>query len=382
MPAPHSTGIAIVGGGPAGLALARLLARAGVRSVVFEARPAGASSADRRSIALSWRSHLSLTRLGVDVPSLPGVAPIRAIHVSHAGQPGRTMLEARETGVEAFGFVVGYGALVAALAEADSSDWCVTHDSPATAIRDEGSQVCVTTPHESVTAEAVVIADGAGALLAEFGFETTTREYGVHALVGTVQVDRPVAGLAFERFTRHGPLAMLPSADGYSLVWSLPQMDAALLRDAPQIEVCEKLQTAFGWRLGRVREVGARAAYPLVLKRTRPTVRGRIAVVGNAAQTLHPVAGQGLNLALRDVWSLGAAVAEQPDALPEALARHDRDRQSDRSRTIGFTDTLARAFTADPPGAGLLRGALLSGLDLSPPMRRVFARLLSTTPMS
>ncbi len=292
------------------------------------------------------------------------------------------MLEARETGVESFGFVVGYGTLVGALSEPDSSLWSVTHDTPVTGIRDDGSTICVNTLHETVTADAVVIADGAGALLADCGFETSTREYGVHALVATVQVDHPVAGLAFERFTRHGPLAMLPSADGYALVWSLPQEDAESLRDAPQGLVCERLQSAFGWRLGRVREVGARAAYPLVLKRTRPTVRDRIAVVGNAAQTLHPVAGQGLNLALRDVWSLGAAVAEQPHALPEALARHDRDRQSDRGRTIGFTDTLARAFTADPPGAGLLRGVLLSGLDLSPPMRRVFARLLSTTPMS
>jgi 2-octaprenyl-6-methoxyphenol hydroxylase len=382
MSAPRSTSIAIVGGGPAGLALARLLTMEGIRCVVFEARSAGAAAADRRSIALSWRSHLALARLGVDVPSLPGVAPIRAIHVSHAGQPGRTMLEARETGVESFGFVVGYGTLVAALSEPDSPLWSVAHDTPVTARRDEGSTVSVRTPQDYVAADAIVIADGAGALLAECGFETTTHEYGVHALVGTVQVDHPVSGLAFERFTRHGPLAMLPAADGYSLVWSLPQADAESLRDAPQDVVCERLQTAFGWRLGRVREVGARAAYPLVLKRTRPTVRDRIAVVGNAAQTLHPVAGQGLNLALRDVWSLGAAVAEQPHALPEALARHDRDRQSDRSRTIGFTDALARAFTADPPGAGLLRGALLSGLDMSPPMRRTFARLLSTTPMS
>lgn len=380
MSAPRRTGIAIVGGGPAGLALARLLAREGLHSAVFEARSAGAASADRRSIALSWRSHLSLGRLGVDIPSLPGVAPIRAIHVSHAGRPGRTMLEAGETGVASFGFVVGYGVLVAALAEADSASWCVVHDAPVTTVREEGSHVVLTTPHETVVADAVVIADGAGALLADAGFETTTREYGVHALVGTVVVDRPVPGLAFERFTQHGPLAMLPSADGYSLVWSLPQADAESLRDADAAKVCERLQAAFGWRLGRVRDVGARAAYPLVLRRTKPTVRGRIAIIGNAAQTLHPVAGQGFNLALRDVWSLGARVAEQRDSLPDAFAQHDRERQSDRSRTIGFTDTLARAFASDPPGAGLLRGALLAGLDLTPPVRRAFARLLSTTP--
>jgi len=373
--------VAIIGGGPAGLSLGRMLAAAGLRAVVFEARSAGASAADGRSLALSWRSHLTLARLGADVRSLTGVAPIDAIHISHAGHPGRTLLRAAETGVPSFGFVVGYGALVGALQSALPAGLAVEHDAPVLAIAEAGASVMVSHARGKVRAAVAIVADGAGALLAELGFRTTVQDYGTHALVGTVRVTDPVPGLAFERFTAHGPLALLPSGDGHALVWTLPPDDARHMQTAPEATVRAALQDAFGWRLGRITGVEARTSFPLALRQTRPAALGRVAAVGNAAQTLHPVAGQGFNLALRDVAVLASEIVDHRHDPAAALLGYGRERSGDRARTIGFTEVLAKGFTLGGAPAAWFRGGLLAALDLAPPARRTFAHLLSTTPL-
>lgn len=381
MPADTELDVAIIGGGPAGLSLGRMLTAAGMRAAVFEARAASASAADGRNLALSWRSHLTLARLGATVPSLAGVAPIDAIHISHAGHPGRSLLRAAETGVPSFGFVVGYGALVGALQSDLPDGLSVEHDAPVLAITDAGASVVVTHGRGAVRASVAVVADGAGALLAELGFRTTAREYGTHALVGTVRVSDPVPGLAFERFTAHGPLALLPSRDGYALVWTLPPDNARHMQSAPEPVVRAALQDAFGWRLGRITAVDARTSFPLALRQTRPATLGRVAAVGNAAQALHPVAGQGFNLALRDVAVLASDLLAHRHDPAGALAGYGRERSGDRSRTIGFTDVLAKGFTFGGTPAAWVRGGLLAALDLAPPARRTFAHLLSTTPL-
>jgi 2-octaprenyl-6-methoxyphenol hydroxylase len=381
MAAQTDLDVAIIGGGPAGLSLGRMLASAGLRAAVFEARAASASAADGRSLALSWRSHLTLARLGAAVPSLPGVAPIDAIHISHAGHPGRTLLRASDTGVPCFGLVTGYGVLVSALQSGLPDGLSVEHDSPVLAITDAGDSVVVTHARGAVRAAVAVVADGAGALLAELGFRTTTQEYGTHALVGTVRVSDPVPGLAFERFTAHGPLALLPCGGGYALVWTLPPDEARHMQSAPETVVRAALQGAFGWRLGRVTAVEARTSFPLALRQTRPATLGRVAAVGNAAQTLHPVAGQGFNLALRDVSVLASDLVAHRHDPAGVLAGYGRERSGDRARTIGFTDILAKAFTFGGTPAAWLRGSLLAALDLAPPARRTFAHLLSTTPL-
>jgi 2-octaprenyl-6-methoxyphenol hydroxylase len=381
MAAETDLDVAIIGGGPAGLTLGRMLAAAGLKTSVFEARSAGASATDGRALALSWRSHLTLARLGTTVPSLPGVAPIDAIHISHAGHPGRTLLRAAETGVPSFGFVVGYGALVGALQSDVPEGLFVEHDAPVVAINDAGTSITLRHARGLVRAAVAVIADGAGALLDELGFRATAREYGTHALVGTVRVSEPVPGLAFERFTAHGPLALLPCQDGHALVWTLPPDEARRMQSAPESAVRTALQDAFGWRLGRVVGVEARAAFPLALRQTRPATLGRVAAVGNAAQTLHPVAGQGFNLALRDVTVLASDLVAHRHDLAGALGGYGRERAGDRTRTIGFTHALAEGFTVGGAPAAWLRGGVLAALDLAPPARRTFAHLLSTTPL-
>lgn len=373
--------VAIIGGGPAGLSLGHMLADAGLRASLFEARAASASAGDGRSLALSWRSHLTLARLGAPVDSQPGVASIDAIHVSHAGHAGRAVLRAAETGLPAFGFVVGYGTLVSALQAGPPPRLAITYDAPVLGIRDTGSSVMVTHAGGSLRASVAVVADGAGTLLSELGFRTTTREYGTHALVGIVHVSDPVPGLAFERFTAHGPLALLPCRDGYALVWTLPPDDARHLQAAPEAAARAALQAAFGWRLGRITAVEARASFPLALRQTRPASIGRVVAIGNAAQTLHPVAGQGFNLALRDVSALASRIVAHVHDPATALAGYGHAREGDRARIIGFTDALAKGFGFGGTPAAWIRGSLLTALDLAPAARRTFAHLLSTTPL-
>jgi 2-octaprenyl-6-methoxyphenol hydroxylase len=363
--------VAIIGGGPAGLALALALARAGVGCTVIDARAAGSVCADPRVLALSHGSRQVLERLGVwtDLPS----TPIRTIHISHAGRFGRTRLSAEECGVDALGYVVAAGMLASAI-EGKLAETAVE--------RSYGASVDNVAPGAQ---DAIVSRRGAAplrarlAVFAEGGVSgnerIVRRDYGQSATIAIAQPDRHHDGVAYERFTAHGPVALLPYGDAYAVVFVTGDAEAEDLVGLSPERFRERLQERFGERV-RIRSVGPRARFALALRYRRDAVGERTVWLGNSAQTLHPVAGQGFNLALRDVWQLAEALGGSPEdpGAGATLSRYAAARRLDRNATIGFTDFLVRVFSNDSGPVAAARGGGLLALDVLPPLRSFVAR--------
>ncbi|MCF7696579.1 UbiH/UbiF/VisC/COQ6 family ubiquinone biosynthesis hydroxylase [Mycetohabitans sp. B2] len=391
--------VAIVGAGPAGLALAGWLARRGgtraLRVALIDAREPDASLDDPRALALSHGSRMLLEPLGWPLDA----TPIERIHVSQRGYLGRAVIERDEHGVPALGYVVRYGALVHALATAvrdTGCDWISSSVARAPRQDEHGvwlpiepvgapsvpdGDASAAAPQRVVHARLVVNAEGgvyheaASPRLA--AGQHAQRDYRQTALVAVVSVSAPQPRVAWERFTREGPLALLPlggprQAD-YALVWCCDPAQAARRMALSDAQWLAELQWAFGDRMGRFEQVGARAAFPLGLHALTALTDRRIASIGNAAQTLHPVAGQGLNLGLRDAHALLDALAHHGPE-PAALRAFAARRALDRRVTIAATDVLARAFTIDFAPLAALRGLALGALDLIPPVKTALAR--------
>jgi len=304
----------------------------------------GAAAPSFRPIVLSYASRLILERVGAWT-SL-AVTTIDTIHVSQAGAFGRTVLSAADAGVPALGYVVEYAQLVASLRK-PLGELLTTRELPA---------------------RCVVHAEGMSP-------DAEVKRYAQDAVVALVETAPAARSVAYERFTREGPLALLPFAGRYALVWSLPPQKAQALAAAPPSEFLRELNAAAGTRPGRALGVEARAVQPLSLRVRDARVGERSAYIGNAAQTLHPVAGQGLNLGLRDAWELAQIMRTSPDPGDGAtLARFAARRRLDAGATIRATDLLAGIFLGANPLAAAARGAALTALDIFPAPRRFFAR--------
>lgn len=340
MPAP-GTDVLIRGAGPVGCALALALLGSHLKVAILGRTE---SRAVLRPLALSHASRLILERLGV-WRSIE-VTPIRSVHVSQQAAFGRTVMDAADAGVPALGYVTEYSALVSVLqgrceplfVDGETDARCVVHA--------EGSL-----PH------------------------SREKRYAQDALVALVRTEPASEGTAFERFTPEGPLALLPLAGRYALVWSCRPEHAAELAQCADERFLERLAAAAGRRPGRPLQVGERVVQPLALRVHPVRVMSRAVFIGNAAQTLHPVAGQGLNLGLRDAWDLSRAFVESRDPGDAAvLARYAASRRFDAQATIRVTDALASAFLGANPLARAARGLALTALDLFPAPRRFFAR--------
>ena len=304
----------------------------------------GAAAPSFRPIVLSYASRLILERVGAWT-SL-AVTTIDTIHVSQAGAFGRTVLSAADAGVPALGYVVEYAQLVASLRK-PLGELLTTRELPA---------------------RCVVHAEGMSP-------DAEVKRYAQDAVVALVETAPAARSVAYERFTREGPLALLPFAGRYALVWSLPPQKAQALAAAPPSEFLRELNAAAGTRPGRALGVEARAVQPLSLRVRDARIGERSAYIGNAAQTLHPVAGQGLNLGLRDAWELAQIMRTSPDPGDGAtLARFAARRRLDAGATIRATDLLAGIFLGANPLAAAARGAALTALDIFPAPRRFFAR--------
>jgi len=344
--------VLVVGGGPAGMALALALHRVGVASRIVDARPRGAASEDARVLALSHGSRLILEGLGVwsQIPH----TPIATIHVSQQGGLGRTLIRAEEENVPALGYVLAAGDLAAAL-DAALGDIPYQDDTPAP---------------ESSDALLTVHAEGR----IEMGEDIRTRDYGQHAVICLARAAEPPRGIAWERFTPEGPVALLPCHDAYAVVLTCPADDSARIAALDDAAFLALLQARFGSRVA-LAAVGPRCVYPLGLKLRRSAIGERAVWIGNAAQTLHPVAGQGFNLALRDIAELADTLTDAADPGDAALlARYARRRRLDRNAAATFTDALVRLFSNDLGPLRHLRGAGLLALDLAPPARSFLAR--------
>lgn len=383
--------IAIVGAGPVGLALAGWLARrgatAGLSVVLLDARGPQAALDDPRALALSHGSRVLLEPIGWPRQA----TPIERIHVSQRGTFGRALIEHDEHDVPALGYVARYGALVGALAEGTARLGVDVTLASATSSVQTNDSVTLTLDANGAgkTLNARVLVNAEGGLyragtanvpkLAQDNSQRQ-RDYGQTAVVGVVTVSAPQRHTAWERFTAAGPLALLPldtSPDParctYALVWCSEPEQAQRRLALSDAAFLAELGDAFGTRMGTLTSIRARAAFPLGLTALTRPVDGRIVAIGNAAQTLHPVAGQGLNLGLRDAHALVDSLARF-GATPEALREFASRRRVDRRLTIGLTDAMARAFTLELGPFGALRGCALAALDLVPAAKTALAR--------
>ena len=346
-------------------------------------------SFDARSTALSYSSRLIYERMQVWDALQSWLCPIESIHVSSRGRFGSAVMQAQEYDWPALGYVVENAwlgrSLLQALYRRDRVQVC----SPAKVIAVEASEAGVRLgldgPLSQLDAGLLLVADGSDSgLRQQLGVAVSEKSYGQHALVANVSFAEPHRGCAYERFTPDGPLALLPllpadDANRCALVWTLPPAEAQQLLACPQDEFLQALQARFGYRLGRLQQAGERYTYDLSLLQANEQVRQGVVVMGNAAHALHPVAGQGFNLALRDVAELGRVLCEGLAAgLPvgdlDMLQRYQQRQSADQYKTIQLSDRLPGLFMHQDPLLGLGRDLALAGLDILPGLKREFVR--------
>jgi 2-octaprenyl-6-methoxyphenol hydroxylase len=400
--------VAVVGGGMVGASLAVALAPLGLKVALVEAvahDSASQSSFDERTTALSNGSRRILETLGVWADVETSATPIRKIHVSDQGHFGFARIDASELGLAAMGHVVpnralgralwsrlGAGAGAGADAYAGSGAGIHIH-CPAEVSRVSAAEDRVTLEiaqggaTATIDAKLVVAADGVhSAVRGAFGVDAEFRDYEQTAVITTVLPQRFHDHVAYERFTASGPLALLPLEGGRcTLVLTLSRAMAESAMAWTDAEFLAELQRRFGFRLGRFLKVGRRVPYPLSLTRALRTSAGRCVIIGNAAQGLHPVAGMGFNLGLRDVATLAELIAERRhdapfDAgAPGLLAEYDAWRASDRGGVIAFTDGLVRMFANPLRAVQRLRNIGLLAFDLLPPAKAALSSLSTGT---
>jgi 2-octaprenyl-6-methoxyphenol hydroxylase len=348
-------------------------------------------SFDARATALSYSSRLIYEQMGVWASLEKWLCPIETIHVSSRGRFGSALLRANEYDWPALGYVVENAWLGSSLLQSLHSQGRVELLSPAKVARatptEHGVELTLEgAPIAELKADLLVIADGASSgLSARLGVAVQEKSYRQHAVTANVSFAQAHGGCAFERFTDEGPVALLPllaTRPGEyraNLVWTLSAERATHLQRAPEDEFLQTLQARFGYRLGRLLQVGERHSYPLALVQSVEQVRQSMVVMGNAAHALHPVAGQGYNLALRDIAVLGQVLAqavESTDSVGDlrVLQQYYSAAQADQIRTVSFSDKLPALFMQANPVVGLARDLGLSGLDIFPGAKREFVR--------
>jgi 2-octaprenyl-6-methoxyphenol hydroxylase len=376
--------IIIVGSGPVGAVLALVLQMHGVDFIILEARKMGASHEDKRALALSYGSRMILEKLGIWNDIETNATAINSIHVSQRGGFGRTKLNAKDHDLQALGYVVAYGVLTKALdGKLDRSK--VLYESIATQIKPDINFAQVkfelNGEFKSITSALVVIADGGGGLSAIEGIERETKDYGHNAIVSKVSCELPHDNIAYERFTPNGPMALLPNGEReFSLVWTGEKKFTDALLDLDDATFLNQLHVAFGDRVGKFMRVEKRASFPLKLSILKSSYTQHLVFIGNAAQTMHPVAGQGFNVGLRDAWTLADMLIEPHlDKLgsEEMLKNYSKKRKQDTSRGVLFTDFLVNAFTNDLIGISSIRGMGLGFVDIVKPAKNLLVNKMS-----
>jgi len=367
------TDVLIIGAGPVGMTLALALAGGAQRVLLVDRRPRGAWADDPRALALSHGSRQLLER--IKAWNARAATAIRQIHVSQRGGFGRTLIDADDYDTPALGYVMRYSDLADELDARLGSDQILAPCTVDT-IETDGDEAVVTVTNEGrsrrINARLVVHAEGTP----DNEADVKVRDYRQHAVVAEVSTTTGHQLRAWERFTPDGPLALLPLDDGYSIVFTVPPEKAERLLAMDDAAFLAALREQFGRRL-EFTACRARASFPLALRVRSPLVSRRQVWIGNAAQSLHPVSGQGFNLGLRDACELAEILHRHSDAGdPAALASYARGRGIDRRGSIAFTDGIVRLFSNDIAPLRLARGLGLLALDLAPPLRHFVARCM------
>lgn len=411
--------VIIIGGGPVGMALALALRDSGTSVLLLEARGLPGKTEDSRPLALSHGSRIILEHLGV-WKTLPEVTPITTIHISNRGGFGRTVMTADDIGVPALGYVLNHHDVFRSMHEAlrhSGIDYLV--GAQVTRLETGTRMGQIEFQHneatKKATAKLLVLADG-GRLTAQIeGVTQHVHDYQQWAVVARIKSEHsanmdsaapvkssvakggpvsrssrspkttgsaskglahPQRGVAYERFTQDGPVALLPSGEYFALVWTVSPSAAQEILALDDAAFLTRLHDHFGDRLGKFVETGKRSGFPLALKYASPITACRVALVGNAAQTLHPVAGQGFNLGLRDAWELAEEIIASPAEIGASpmLARYRHKRRVDSGVGRVFTDSLVKLFSNDHPVLGGMRSMGLSALDCLPQAKRFVAR--------
>jgi 2-octaprenyl-6-methoxyphenol hydroxylase len=374
--------LVVVGAGPVGATLALALREADLDVVVLDSRSRGTPFHGDRSLALSHGARLILERLDV-WRRLPAgdVTPITAIDISQAGGFGMTRLAAVDHELPALGYVISYRALQSAMdAALEHAGIGVCFGTAATRIGGTAAYAAITlenSDRDCITARLAAVADGSAARIE--GIRRDRTDYGHVAVTAKVAGARAHDGQAFERFTSEGPMALLPEGNGYGVVWTMTPARADRVLALSDEAFLDALAAHFGTRVERFASVTARHSFPLALEMARPPVGTRVVAIGNAAQSLHPVAGQGFNLGMRDAFELARVMIDTPrDQLGGAamLDRYVKRRSADRLTGIAFTHGLVQLFGSDWPFLRWPRGIALTALDAMPVAKRVFARTM------
>lgn len=394
--------IAIIGGGMAGAALALLLSKQlpALSVMLLEQHPLLVSSSeqlavpsfDARSTALSFSTQKILDEIGLWNTLSVFAQPIVQVHVSERKQPLGMLMRAEETGLPALGFVIENRALGSVLLQAVQQQVAikVCDRVQVRKITPQAQTVSliledINGNEKKIAARLVVVADGAqSALRQQLGIAVDKQPYDQHALVANVVTELPHNAVAYERFTEHGPVALLPLTDcdnqhRAALIWTLPDSEIDAVMQLPESDFLQRVQTQLGNRCGNLLSVGTRHCYPLSLVQAREQVRSRIVLLGSAAHHLHPVAGQGFNLIMRDCLALVETLAAAIDAKKDfssltVLQGYVTKQQWDQQKTVSASDWLPKLFSNQLLPHKVLRSAVLLGLDFFPGVRERFAR--------
>lgn len=406
--------VLIIGAGMAGLSLVHLL-RSSIeqglkvalverfelpklaKSTVNQAEPHQAESTrtdghdqppsfDGRATALSYGSQQIFSQLGIWSNVESSACPITSIQVSDQGRFGQTHIRHTDANVDALGYIIrnralGQGLMMNLPVGDNGIDLLAPESVETITITDQNNARLVLASGEEIYAELVVMADGGRSDLAkQLGIQQKKQSYGTHALVTSVRIDRHHDHWAYERFTEKGPIALLPLADNeFAVVWTLSNDNVDEYMAADDKTLIDRLQNAFGYRAGRIVAMGTRASYPLALVKAQEQVRPHIVLLGNAAHSLHPVAGQGFNLGLRDAAALAEQIhkafkSDHPLGSWSVVQAYYQQQKNDQKNTILGSDLLPRLFSQKNKILSLSRDAGLVALALSPTSRKLFTR--------
>ncbi|EJG1669102.1 2-octaprenyl-6-methoxyphenyl hydroxylase [Vibrio parahaemolyticus] len=368
--------VVIAGGAMAGATLALAiehLSQGALRVAVvepFKAQSDQHPGFDSRSIALSYGTVNLLRHLELWSAIEPFSTPIEHIHVSDRSHAGMTDITKHDVGVEALGYVVELADVGRVYQELLTHSTAIDLYCPDSAKHITRTQENVTielASGELLNAKLLVAADGAvSQCCQQIGLELSEHDFDQVAVIANIVTQEPHQGRAFERFTENGPVALLPMSDNrMSLVWCLRPDEAQIVMELSESEFLERLQQDFGWRLGAMQKVGLRASYPLLLRHRKQNISHRFAIVGNAAQMLHPIAGQGFNLGIRDVVTLAEELVKQGEDVGryQGLIRFSQRREADRNETIWLTSSLVHIFSNDLLAMRIGRNTALAAMD-------------------